>query len=105
MDAANLLVGRPQLGQNKRRRVRVFDTREPVEFLDAPSKSLRAKIANCASLKDVLSLGEDAAVQVHVFGYDAFSGARKHFKSPKYREHVIRKGTFSGLNVVQNKKF
>lgn len=93
----------PQLGQSKGRRVRVFDTREPIDFLDAPSKSLRTKMESCASLREVLSLGEDAAVRVHVFGYDAFSGARKHFKSPEYRKHDIRKGTFRGLNVVKNK--
>lgn len=95
----------PQLSQGKKRRVRLFDTRESIEFLDAPSKSLREAIENCTSLKDVLQLGQDAAVRVHVFGYDAFSGARKHFKSREYRENDIRIGTFNGLNVVQNSKF
>ena len=95
----------PQLAQSNERRVRVFDTREPIEFLDAPSKSLREEIEKCTSLRDVLQLGQDAAVRVHVFGYDAFSGARKHFKSGQYRENDIRKGTFTGLNVVQNSKF
>ncbi|NNE81475.1 MAG: hypothetical protein HKN18_14505 [Silicimonas sp.] len=95
----------PQLSQGNKRRVRVFDTRQSIEFLDAPSKSLREGIEKCTSLRDVLQLGQDAAVRVHVFGYDAFSGARKHFKSREYRKDDIRKGTFNGLNVVQNSKF
>lgn len=95
----------PQLSPSKRRRVRVYDTREPIEFLDAPSKSLREEVERCTSLRDVLQLGEDAAVRVHVFGYDAFSGTRKHFKSDEYRVSDIRKGTFNGLNVVQNSNF
>lgn len=95
----------PQLAPSNRRRVRAFDTREKIQFLDAPSKSLRQEIEKCASLRDVLQLGEDAAVRVHVFGYDAFSGARKHFRSPEYRITDIRKGTFNGLDVVQNSRF
>lgn len=95
----------PQLAQNKARRVRVFDTREKTVFLDAPSKSLRERIVDCSSLREILQLGDDAAVRVHVFGFDAFNGARKHFKSRQYRVNDIRKGTFNGLNVVQNKRF
>ncbi len=95
----------PELSPGKKRRVRVYDTREPIEFLDAPSKSLREMVETCTSLRDVLQLGDDAAVRVHVFGYDAFSGARKHFKSDMYRVSKIRKGTFDGLNVVKNPKF
>ncbi|MDO6522919.1 hypothetical protein Q4578_15070 [Shimia thalassica] len=95
----------PQLALSKKRRVRVFDTRETIEFLDAPSKSLRDAIEKCTSLRDVLQLGEDAAVRVHVFGYDAFSGARKHFKSCEYRKTDIRKGTFDGLKIVKNTRF
>jgi len=95
----------PQLSKSSRRRVRVFDTRETVDFLDAPSASIREAIEGCHSLREVLQLGKDSAVRVHVFGYDAFSGARKHFKSREYRKNDIRLGTFNGLNVVQNLRF
>ena len=95
----------PELGQTKRRRVRIFDTREAIEFLDTPSMSLRQEIEKCHSLRDVLALGEDAAVRVHVFGYDAFSGARKHFKSRQFRKEDVRIGTFKGLEVVKNARF
>lgn len=94
----------PQLSQGNKRRVRLYDTREQIGFLDTPSWSLREAIQECSSLREVLRLGEDAAVRVHVFGYDAFSGARKHFKSCQYRKNDIRIGTFNGLNVVQNSK-
>ncbi|MFT6785826.1 MAG: hypothetical protein ACJATG_001826 [Dinoroseobacter sp.] len=95
----------PLLANDKMRRVRLFDTREKIQFIDALSKSIRSAIESCASLREVLNLGSDAAVRVHVFGYDSFSGSRKHFPSPSYRVSDVRKGTFSGLDVVQNDRF
>lgn len=95
----------PMLSKGNKRRVRVFDTREMIEFVDKPSISLRGDIENCQSLREVLQLGTDGALRVHVFGYDSFSGVRKHFQSEPYRLGDIRKGTFDGLNVVENKRF
>ncbi len=95
----------PLLAMGKQRRVRVFDTREKIEFVDKPSKSIRDKIETCRSLREILKLGEDGELRVHVFGYDSFSGVRKHFQSESYRIDDIRKGTFDGLNVVENKRF
>jgi len=91
----------PLLACGKRRRVRVFDTRDKIDFVDIPSKSIREQIEQCESLRDVLELGEDAALRVHVFGYDSFSGVRKHFQSEPYRIHDIRIGTFTDLDVVR----
>lgn len=95
----------PVLSPGKRRRVRVFDTRDDIEFVDLPSKSIREAIESCHSLHDILKLGNEAAVRVHVYGYDSFSGARKHFQSERYTQHSIRKGTFKGMDVVENKRF
>lgn len=95
----------PLLAKGKQRRVRVFDTREKIEFVDKPSKSIRDKIETCRSLREIFKLGEDGALRVHIFGYDSFSGVRKHFQSKSYRIDDIRKGTFDGLNVVENKRF
>lgn len=95
----------PRLSKGKKRRVRVFDTREKIEFVDKPSKSLRDEIEKCRSLREILKLGKDGTLCIHVFGYDSFSSARKHFQSELYRLGDIRKGTFDGLNVVQNRRF
>lgn len=95
----------PLLSSGKKRRVRVFDMRDKIEFVDIPSKSLRAEIEKCSSLRDILKLGEGGSLRIHVFGYDSFSGVRKHFQSEPYRLRDIRKGTFDGLNIVQNKRF
>ncbi len=95
----------PRLSQGKMRRVRCHDTRVPVKYIDEPSVSLKSAINNCKDLKCILNLGTDATVRVHVFGFDAFSGSRKEYASPKYRIGDIRKGTFEGLNVVENKRF
>lgn len=95
----------PVLSPQKQRRVRVFDTRESVDFIDRPSKSLRDGIEACKSLREILQLTDDSAVRIHVFGYDSFSGVRKHFQSKAYSRHDIRKGTFKGLDVVENTRF
>lgn len=95
----------PVLSPQKQRRVRVYDTREATEFIDRPSKSLRDGIQSCRSLRDILLLGEDSSVRIHIFGYDSFSGVRKHFQSKAYSRHDIRKGTFKGLDVVENTRF
>lgn len=94
----------PVLSPGKRRVVRVFDMREPIEFIDAPSLSLRQKIMKCQTLVDILELGTDGTVQIHVFGYDRFSGSRRHFESRLYRKSDIRLGRYSGLDVVENDK-
>lgn len=78
--------------------------REKIEFIDAPSKSLRDKVQACKTLSDVLSLGKEATVQIHVFGYDSFSGTRRHFESKLYRNGDIRLGRYKGLDVVKNDK-
>ena len=95
----------PLLSPNKNRRVRIFDSRDQIEFLDVPSKSIRTEIEKCRSLRNILTLGDDATVRVHVFGYDALGGSRKHFQSKEYRRRDIRKGTFNNLNVVENTRF
>jgi hypothetical protein len=95
----------PLLSEQKIRRVRLFDTREKIEFIDQPSKTLRDRVESCRSLRDVLKLGEDAVVVVHIFGYDRRSNVRAHFQSPQYRLKDIRKGTFRGLDVVGNPRF
>ena len=91
--------------QNNRRVVRVFDTREPIQFVDLPSLSIRQDIEACKTLEELLELGSDAAVRVHVFGFDAYSGARRHFASKSYRRHDIRNGRYKGLDVVADEKF
>ncbi|MGZ6317400.1 MAG: hypothetical protein ACXWNQ_09085 [Anaerolineales bacterium] len=58
--------------------------------------SIRAKAKKRALLlEDILSLGEDASLQVTAFGYDEFSGARKLFLSKHYTLADIKEdGTF-----------
>lgn len=94
----------PVLSPGKRRVVRLFDARDDIEFIDLPSKSLRDKILRCQSLPEIMSLGEDSTVQIHIFGFDRFSGSRRHFGSKSYRKTDIRLGRYKGLDVVENDK-
>ena len=57
-------------------------------------------------LEDLLGLGAAANVQIHTFGYDNFSGARKLFISKKYKIKDITMGAFdiSELGVKQREK-
>ena len=92
----------PILAKGERRLVRLFDEREPIEFVTSPSQSLRLAIEKCATLKEILSLGVKSHITIHVFAYDKFSGVRKLFSSKKYSVRDIRRGRYAGLNVVQN---
>jgi len=54
------------------------------------------------TLDDLMSLDRSSKLIVYVFAYDEFGGARKMYSSKEYRQHDIRKGKFSGLNVVED---
>jgi len=94
----------PELLPGKGRKVRVFDTREQIEFVDIPSLSLRRGIESCTDLYEVFMLSRGSYLRVHVFGYDSFTGVRKHFKSPQYNLGDIWKGRFDGLDVVEDER-
>jgi len=47
-------------------------------------------------LEDLLSYNETAYLRIYIFGYDAFSGARKLFTSKEYKLNDIKEGFFSG---------
>ena len=57
----------------------------------------------CDTLNDILKIGSDSVVEIHVFGYDKFSGARQHHLSPRYCASDIRTGRFEVLNIVSDK--
>lgn len=90
----------PELEKNRRGVVRIFDDREELSFLDAPSKGLRDEVERCGDLEEILCLGIDATIEIHVFCTDSFSGTRRHMKSQEYNRLSIRNGRFRGLNVV-----
>jgi hypothetical protein len=90
----------PRLKPGERRKVRLFDTRECIRFLDVPSPTIRDTIQKQPRLNSVLVLGQDAWIVVHVFCHDGFSGSRKVYSSQKYRVGNIGKGTIKEMNVV-----
>lgn len=56
--------------------------------------SIRTKALNqTLQLDDIFDIYPDAALQFHLFGYDAFTGARKMYRSRYYRRENLR--TFS----------
>lgn len=94
----------PELGngEKSRRVVRVFDTRERMQFVDIPSKTIRDALLSQRTLEGALGLGGDGIIQVHVFGHDSFSGTRRLLSSKDYRLSDIEVGRFEGLNVVKD---
>lgn len=92
----------PSLKKNEHRRVYVFDERNDIEFLDTPAKPFGDALRSCSKLSDVLILGDDAEITVHVFGYDKLSGTRKHFASKPYRLIDVKKGTFDGIELCND---
>lgn len=90
----------PELEKERRGVVRIYDDREDLSFVDPPSKGLRDDVNECHDLEQVLNLGAETTVQVHMFCTDAFTGTRHHLKSKEYDKYSIRNGRFRGLNVV-----
>lgn len=92
----------PVLDPKRRALVRVFDRRDGLDFVDQPPSGLRQKLVNCSSLEDIFNLCPEVTLQLHVFGYDKFSGARRHYSSPRYSKPNVRIGRYKGLLVVAN---
>lgn len=98
----------PRILPIRRRRVRyimrlyvnrVDEFREPIY----PEHIRRKAEKQSLLLEDILSLGSQATLQIHAFGYDEFSGARKLFISKFYTIHDIKEGPFEekGLDVQE----
>lgn len=94
----------PELQAGRRALVRVLDERENREYSDPPSHGLRRSVDGCETLMDVFNITDDVVVEAHVFGYDEFSGARRHFVSSRYKSSAIRTGVYDELVVVQNQR-
>lgn len=92
----------PVLAPNRRALVRVFDERDELEFVDSPPFGLRRELLKCSRLEDIFDICPKVTLQLHVFGYDKFSGARRHYKSPSYSKPDVRRGRYKGLLVVKS---
>lgn len=92
----------PVLAPDRRALVRIFDKRDELEFVDPPPSGLKRKLAECSSLEDIFDICPEVTLQLHVFGYDKFSGARRHYESPSYSKPDVRKGRYKRLLVVEN---
>lgn len=90
----------PILEAKRRALVRIFDQREERQFVDPPSFALGGRIKECKTLDDVFDISKNVVVEIHVFAYDSFSGARRHYVSASYKGSDIRKGRFQNLVVV-----
>ncbi|MEP1611244.1 MAG: hypothetical protein ABJL72_04910 [Roseobacter sp.] len=92
----------PIIEPRRRALVRVFDERDSPTFIDPPSHGLAAKIEDCETLEDLFHICPEVSLQLNVFGYDGFSGARRRFASSKYTKSEIRSGRFKGLLIVED---
>lgn len=92
----------PVIEPGRRALVRVFDQREGPVFIDPPSHGLAAKVDDCETLEDLFAICPEVSLQLNVFGYDGFSGARRRYASSKYTKSEIRSGRFKGLLVVED---
>jgi hypothetical protein len=64
------------------------------------SLAIRQKAAaKSLSLDDILSIGNDANLQVLLLAYDEFSGARKFFESPLFTKADIKNGYYEKNSV------
>ncbi len=68
--------------------------------------ALREKLKNnTITLEDIYDIRENVFLQIHIFGYDEFSGSRKLFTSKKYTKEDIKFGFFmKGTMEISTKK-
>lgn len=92
----------PIIEPGRRALIRIMDEREEPSYIDQPPPSLKAMLAACKTLDCVFSLAPEVVVRIHVFGYDSFSGVRRHYLSPAYVKKDIRSGKLKGLVVVRD---
>lgn len=96
---------RPVKPGKKLRHIIRFYLNAGVEFLSPsmfPSEIYRKVQRKRLLLEDLMQLGDSSYLEVEVFGYDQFSGARKYFRSKLYRLDDIVEGPFDrdGLDVI-----
>jgi len=84
----------PILAPGRRALVRVFDERDKLEFVDPPPSGLKRELMKCSGLEDIFDICTEVTLQLHVFGYDRFSGARRHYGSPSYSKPNVRRGRY-----------
>lgn len=90
----------PFIEPGRRALIRIMDEREAPLYIDQPPPSLRRILESCKTLDCVFALAPEVVVRIHVYGYDSFSGARRHYSSPAYVKNDIRSGKLKGLVVV-----
>lgn len=91
----------PTIEPGRRALIRIFDEREGPSYIDEPPPSLRKKLDACAVLENIFAVSTEVTLKIHVYGYDGFSGVRRHYSSPAYSRQDIRSGRLKGLVVVQ----
>jgi hypothetical protein len=91
----------PTIEPGRRALIRIMDEREAPLYIDQPPPSLRKSLESCKTLDCVFSVAPEVVVRIHVYGYDSFSGVRRHYSSPAYAKKDIRSGKLKGLVVVQ----
>ena len=95
---AHIICLQPVKPENKAARVWSFYINSVEQFRTNtvfPDEFRKKATARMLKLEDVLSLGERAWIQVSIFGYDEFSGARKLFLSKDYTGTDIKEGPFA----------
>jgi hypothetical protein len=90
----------PNIEPGRRALIRIMDERETPLYIDQPPPSLRKNLEACKTLECVFAVAEEVEVRIHVYGYDSFSGVRRHYSSPAYFRQDIRSGKLKGLVVV-----
>ena len=70
-----------------------------------PPEIRSSKIDGKLNLDDIMKLGTEPKIQMHIFCYDEFSGARKLFDSKEYRAEDIVRGKFDrkSLSIKREK--
>jgi len=95
----------PFIGKEATRVIRLLPEKTDEFQNEFYPKEIKQKASERSlTLEDVMSIGNDAFLQIYVFAFDEFSGSRKMFVSPKYTKSTIFRGKFKVLEYVYGKE-
>jgi hypothetical protein len=90
----------PQLKRRSNRVIHLYTHELDPELIPEELRSSLEERAE-GSLEALLARFDGSYVQLQVLAFDAFSGARKYYESPKYYADFVRPGYFKGVRVVR----
>ncbi len=95
----------PIIKKNTNKMIRIYPEKtESFQKKFYPDLINKKQMNETLTMEDIFSIKEDTSLQIVLFGYDSFSGARKIFESSIYYKDNIKLGLFNKANLLIEEK-